>query len=416
VAEAARGRRTGVQPRGGEERQAGKIETKMRILVVGGLWCLSALGQDPVAFQPPTKTDIEEQQKESEAKIRALEGQLAEQRRDLDAQRAALAMLEAKLREGRGYVTRDEFAEYQKAVSAFQRALIENQRKQEDLERETLASRLRMEQALYENSEAVLASLMTNLSGLMNTASTVKALVNLPSPVAGSEKYKAAVKTLEAQSKKSRIPSIAGQLMGAFPQTAWLNTAVTLVLSPAFKGGKERDDVLKTMVCARDFAESVEGARKARVGEQDALLERMTRLRDRMAQTRQRMQRLVSGPGTLKEQVARYFGAMRGVEGDLPLKPLSALDDNLRAARREVASTRALLADYRQLMESVGEYQGRLKEFIATHKAYKCGGAETFEQDVAGSLESLERARREFAQMQGDTAAQEPVKVLDTLL
>ncbi len=374
--------------------------------------------QDPVAAQgpaPPTRTDIEAERVAAEAKIESLTAQLDGQRQELEEQKAALAALAARFKDGRGYVTKDEFSEYQKALSAFQKALNDQMRQQEAIEREMLNSRLKMEQAVFENGEAALASLITNLSGMLNTVSTTRALMELPSPVAASAKYQATVRSLEAQAKKSRIPSIAGQLMGAFPQVAWLSTAVTLVLSPAFKS-KSRDTDLQTLVCARDFAEGVDTARKARISELEALADRMTKLRERMVRTHERMLTLVRSPGPVKEQMAAYFTATRAREGERPLHALGALDDRLRAARREVASARMLLVDYRQLVDTAGENQARLRQFVLSHQRYACGAVETFQQDVSNSLASLDRAQQQFAQMQQDTSNQEPLKVLDALL
>lgn len=372
--------------------------------------------QDPAALQaPPTRVDIEAERRAAEERIGSLTAQLDGQRLELERQKGALAALEARFKDGRGYVTKDEFGEYQKALSAFQKALTEQMRQQEAIERAMLESRLKTEQAVFENGEAALASLITNLSGMLNTVNTARALLELPSPVAASAKYQAAVQSLEQQAKKNRLPSIAGQLMGTFPQTAWLNTAVTLVLSPAFKS-KSREADLKTLVCARDFAEGVDGARKARLAEMETLAERMVKLRERMVQTHERMLGLVRGPGPVKEQMSAYFGAMRGREGDRPMQALGALDERLRAARREVASARLLLTDYRQLVETAGEQQERLREFVVAHQRYGCGPVDTYQQDVSRSLGLLDRARAQFAQMQKDTANQEPLKVLDSLL
>ena len=380
------------------------------------LTALLLCAQDPSAVQaPPTRIDIEAEQLAAEAKIESLTAQLDGQRQELERQKGALAALEARFKDGRGYVTKDEFSEYQKALSAFQKALTDQMRQQEAIEREMLGSRLKTEQAIFENGEAALASLITNLSGLLNTANTTRALMELPSPVAASAKYQAAVHSLEEQSKKSRIPSIAGQLMGSFPQVAWLNTAVTLVLTPAFKS-KSRDTDLKTLVCARDFAEAVDTTRKARLSELESLAERMAKLRERMVRTHDRMLTLVKSEGPVKDQMAQYYTAMRGREGERPLQALGALDDRLRAARREVASARMLLVDYRQLIDTAGENQVRLREFVTSHQKYACGVVDTFQQDVSKSLASLDRAQQQFGQMQQDTANQEPLKVLDALL
>lgn len=379
------------------------------------LWT-QARGQDPAVPQaPPSRTAIEAERREAEEKIQKLQAQLEQQREELERQKASLSAIEARLKEGRGYVTKDEFAEYQKALSAFQKTLTEQIRKQEDIERAALNSRLKTEQAVFENGEATLGSLIANLSAQLNSANTARALMELPSPVAGSARYQAAVKSLEEQSRKSRIPSIAAQLAGAVPQVAWLNTAVSLVLSPAFKG-KERDAHLKTLVCARDFADSVENARKARVMELDSLIERMGRLRERMRQTHDRMLALVQGPGSVRDQATSYFGSMKPRDGERPLQALSVLDERLRATRREVNSARALLADYRQLMDSEAEQQGRLREYILMHQKYACEAVETFQQDVSKALGSLEKARVQFKQMQADTEAMESVKVLDSVL
>ena len=380
------------------------------------LTALLLWAQDPSAVPtPPTRTDIEAERLAAETKIESLTAQMDGQRQELERQKGALAALEARFKDGRGYVTKDEFSEYQRALSAFQKGLTDQMRQQEAIEREILTSRLKTEQAVFENGEAALASLITNLSGMLNTANTTRALMELPSPVAVSAKYQAAVHSLEEQSKKSRIPSIAGQLMGAFPQVAWLNTAVTLVLTPAFKS-KSRDTDLKTLVCARDFAEGVDVARKARVLELESLADRMLKLRDRMVRTHDRMLTLVRGTGSVKEQMSVYFTVMRGKEGERPMQALGALDDRLRAARREVASARLLLADYRQLSDTAGENQLKLREFVLSHQKYACGAEETFRQDVSKSLASLDRAQQQFAQMQQDTANQEPLKVLDSLL
>ncbi|MBL0156528.1 MAG: hypothetical protein IPP47_05430 [Bryobacterales bacterium] len=380
------------------------------------LTALLLWAQDPTAIQaPPTRIDIEAERMAAEAKIEGLTAQLDGQRLELERQKGALAALEARFKDGRGYVTKDEFSEYQKALSAFQKALTDQMRQQEAIEREMLNSRLKTEQAVFENGEAALASLITNLSGMLNTVNTARALLELPSPVAASAKYQAAVQSLEAQAKKSRIPSIAGQLMGSFPQVAWLNTAVTLVLAPAFKS-KSRDADLKTLVCARDFAEGVDTARRARLSELETLAERMTKLRERMVRTHERMLTLVRSAGPVKEQMAVYFRAMRGREGERPMQALGALDDRLRAARREVASARGLLTDYRQLTDTAGEHQARLREFILSHQKYACSAAETYQQDVSKSVASLDKAQQQFAQMQQDTANQEPLKVLDALL
>ena len=373
------------------------------------------LAQDPLAGQPPTRSDIEVERRAAEEKIQSLTAQLDGQRQELERQKCSLAALEARFQVGRGYVTKDEFSEYQKALSAFQKALTDQMRQQEAIEREMLNSRLKTEQAVFENGEAALASLITNLSGMLNTVNTTRALMELPSPVAASAKYQAAVQSLEEQSRKSRIPSITGQLMGAFPQVAWLSTAVTLVLTPAFKS-KTRDADLKTLVCARDFAEGVDTARKARLSELESLADRMVKLRERMVRTHDRMLMLVESAGPVKEQMAGYFMAMRAREGERPLQALGALDDRLRAARREVASARTVLSDYRQLVDTAGEHQARLREYVLSHQKFACGPVETFQQDVSKSLVSLDRAQQQFGQMQQDTANQEPLKVLDALL
>lgn len=382
------------------------------------LTALLLWAQDPLAAPapaPPTRVDIEMERRDAEAKIESLTAQLDGQRQELERQKGALALLEARFKDGRGYVTKDEFSEYQKALSAFQKALTDQMRQQEAIEREMLNSRLKTEQAVFQNGEAALASLITNLSGMLNTANTTRALMELPSPVAASPKYQAAVRSLEDQAKKSRMPSITAQLMGAFPQVTWLNTAVTLVLSPSFKS-KSRDADLKTLVCARDFAEAVDGARRTRLSELEMLADRMTKLRERMVRTHTRMLALVKSPGPVNEQMSVYFRAMRAREGERPMQALGALDDRLRAARREVASARTLLADYRQLVDAVGEHEARLREFVMSHEKFACGGTETFQQDVSKSLASLSRAQQQFGQMQQDTADQEPLKVLDALL
>ncbi len=369
----------------------------------------------PAAPAPPTRIDIETERQAAEAKIESLTMQLDGQRQELERQKVALVALQTRFQDGRGYVSKDEFSDYQKALSAFQKALTDQLRQQEAIERETLASRLKTEQAVFENGEAALASLITNLSGMLNTVNTTRALMELPSPVAASARYQAAIRSVDEQSRKSRIPSITGQLIGAFPQVAWLSTAVTLVLSPAFKS-KSRDEDLKTLVCARDFAGGVDTVRQARLAELESLSDRMVKLRERMVRTHDRMLALVRSPGPLKEQMAAYFTAMRGREGERPMQALGALDDRLRAARREVASARLLLASYRQLADSAAEHQARLREFVLSHQKYACGGVETFQQDVSKSLVSLDRARQQFGQMQQDTANQEPLRVLDALL
>jgi len=142
----------------------------------------------------------------------------------------------------------------------------------------------------------------------------------------------------------------------------------------------------------------------------------MTKLRERMVRTHTRMLTLVSSQGPVREQMMRYFTSMQCKQGERPLQALGALDDRLRAARREVASARTMLADYRQLIDAAGENQARLREFVMSHQKYSCGGKETFQQDVSKSAASLERAQQLFVQMQQDTANQEPLKVLDALL
>ncbi|GEM_PF-7036804 len=376
----------------------------------------AAPAQDPAAVAaPPSISAIEAEKRVSEERIQGLQAQLEAQKEELERQKASLSVLESRLKDGRGYVTKDEFAEYQKALSSFQKTLTEQLRKQEDIERESLHSRLKTEQAVFENAEAALSSLVTNLSALSSTASTTRALMQLPSPVAASAKYQLAVKSIDEQSKKSKIPSIAAQLVGAFPQTAWLNTAVTLVLSPSFKS-KDKDTHAKTLICARDFADEVETNRKARLMELEAQIDRLTKLRDRMKLTHTRMISLLRGPGPVKEQVAAYFGAMRARDGEIPLQALSALDERLRASRREVNSARTLLADYRQLMESADAQQDRIREFILMHQKFSCSSVDTFQQDVTKALASLDKARAQFRQMQTDTDAQESVKVLDSVL
>ncbi|MBI4893424.1 MAG: hypothetical protein HY821_22575 [Acidobacteria bacterium] len=386
-----------------------------RLVLISILLC-PAFAQDPAAVPaPPSMSSIEAERRASEEKINSLQAQLEDQRRELDAQKASLAQLDLKLKEGRGYVTKDEFAAYQKALTAFQQSLTAQLRQQENIEREALHGRIRTEQAVFENAEAALSSLITNLSALSNTGNTTRALIQLPSPVAASAQYQAAVKALDTQSRKSSLPSLATQLMGAFPQVAWLNTAVTLVLSPSFRS-KSKDTDAKTIICARDFADQVDTARKARIAELDALNDRLVKLRDRMSQNHQRMLALLKGSGPVKDRVAAYFGAMNTRDGEIPLQALTALDDRLRASRREVSTGRMLLTDYRQLMESIGEQQGRLQEFILMHQKYACAGVETFQQDVSKSLVSLEKARQQFKQMLADTDAQESIKVLDSTL
>lgn len=360
-------------------------------------------------------SSIEAERKASDEKVQALQRQLEDQKQELERQKSSLAVLEARLKEGRGYVTKDEFAEYQKALSAFQKSLTAQLKKQEDIERETLRSRLRTEQAVFENAEAALASLITNLSALANGGNTTRALMQLPSPVASSAQYQSAVKSLEAQARKNKLPLLTAGLAGAFPQVTWLNTAVTLMMSPGFKS-KDKETHAKTLICARDFAEQVDAARKARLADLDALNDRIVKLRNRMKQNHARMRALLKGGGPVKEQVAAYFGSMQARDGEIPLQALSALDERLRASRREVSTARALLADYRQLMESIGEQQERLREFILMHQKYACVGGETYQQDVTKSLAALDQAKLQFRQMLTDTDAQEPVKVLDSTL
>ncbi len=364
---------------------------------------------------PPSMSSIEAERRASDEKVQGLQQQLEEQKQELERQKTSLALLESRLKEGRGYVTKDEFAEYQKALSAFQKSLTGQLKKQEDIERESLHSRLRTEQAVFENAEAALTSLITNLSALANGGNTTRALIQLPSPVAASAQYESAVKSLDQQARKSKLPSLAAGLAGSFPQVAWLNTAVTLVLSPGFKS-KDKETHAKTFICARDFGEQVDTARKARLAELDSLNDRLGKLRDRMKQNHGRMRALLRGSGPVKEQVAAYFGAMRARDGEIPLQALSALDERLRASRREVSTARGLLADYRQLMESIGEQQDRLREFILMHQKYSCEGGETYRQDVTKSLASLDQARLQFKQMLADIDAQESVKVLDSML
>ena len=123
-----------------------------------------------------------------------------------------------------------------------------------------------------------------------------------------------------------------------------------------------------------------------------------------------------AGGGPVKDRAANYFGCMHAKEGEGPFQALSALDERLRASRREVNSARTLLGDYRQLMDTASEHQARLRDFILMHQTYSCASVETFQQDVSKSLQSLDRARAQFAQMQKDTEAQESVKVLDSVL
>ena len=223
------------------------------------------------------------------------------------------------------------------------------------------------------------------------------------------------MKGLDDQAKKSKLPSLATGLMGAFPQVAWLNTAVTLVMMPNFKSKTKETDA-KTLICARDFGEQVESARKTRLAELDSLNDRIVKLRDRMKQNHGRMRALLRGSGTVKEQATAYFGAMRARDGEIPLQALSALDERLRASRREVSTARGLLADYRQLMESIGEQQERLREFILMHQKAACAGGETYQQDVTKSLAALDQAKLQFKEMLADIDAQESVKVLDSIL
>jgi len=386
------------------------------VLLILFLAQAAAQAQAPSAVPPPPSISaIEAERRISEERIQSLHAQLEVQKQELERQKASLATLESRFKDGRGYVTKDEFSEYQKALSSFQKTLTGQLRKQEDIEREALHSRLKTEQAVFENAEAALSSLITNLSALSATASTTRALMQLPSPVAASAKYQSAVKSLDDQSKKSKLPSIAAHLAGAFPQVAWLNTAVTLVLSPSFKS-KDKDTHAITLICARDFGDGVETSRKARLTELESQIDRLSKLRDRMKNTHQRMLSLLKGSGPVKEQIASHFGAMRARDGEMPLQALSALDDRLRASRREVNSARTLLGDYRQLMETAAEQQERLREFILMHQKFSCASVDTFQQDVTRSLASLDKARTQFRQMLTDTDAQESVKVLDSVL
>lgn len=361
-------------------------------------------------------SSIEAERRASDEKVRDLQQQLEDQKQELERQKGSLALLESRLKEGRGYVTKDEFAEYQKALSAFQKSLTGQLKKQEDIERESLHSRLRTEQAVFENAEAALTSLITNLSALANGGNTTRALMQLPSPVAASPQYQSAVKSLDEQAKKSKLPLLTTGLATAFPQVAWLNTAVTLVMMPGFKS-KDKETHAKTFICARDFGDQVESARKSRLTELDSLNDRLVKLRDRMRQNHARMRALLKGSGPVKEQAAAYFSSMRARDGEIPLQALSALDERLRASRREVSTARGLLGDYRQLMESIGEQQERLREFINMHQKYSCAaGGGTFQQDVTKSLASLDQAKLQFKQMLADIDAQESVKVLDSIL
>ncbi len=221
------------------------------ILLFGcALWA-----QDPAAeSQPPTKSDIEEERKASEQRILSLQQVLDLQKQELERQKSLLGDLEVRLKEQKGFVTKDEFLQYQQAVGTFQKTLADNLRKQEDIERTALNARLHTEQALFENAEAALLSLMTNLNGVLNTANTTRALIQLPNPVTGSPKYNAALKGLEEQSKKKKIPSVVPQLAAAVPQVAWLSTAVTLAMMTYPRNDSQAETHLRTLICARDFA------------------------------------------------------------------------------------------------------------------------------------------------------------------
>lgn len=383
--------------------------------------CLLASGQDPAAeSQPPTKSAIEEERKASEQRIQTLQQALEAQKDELERQKGLLTQLEGRLKEQKGFVTKDEFLQYQQAVGSFQKTLADNLRKQEDIERTALEARLRTEQALFENAEAALLSLMTNLNGVLNTGNTTRALIQLPNPVTGSPRYNAALKGLEEQSKKKKIPSLAPQLAAAVPQVAWLSTAVTVAMMTYQRNDAQAEANLRTLVCARDFAEAIEGSKRARIAELDSLIDRLGKLRERMQQNRARMQDLaksaVPGQAKFQEASAAMFAGMRPKPGETPSQALSALDERLRNARREIATARALLGEYRQMMEAMGEYQTRLRGFIETHARFECTAAEPYVQDVSKSLASLTEAARQFREMQTATEAQEPVRVLDSVL
>jgi hypothetical protein len=384
------------------------------LLIAGALL---APAQDPVASAPPTTTDIEAERRASEERIARLQSLLEEQKAELERQKSSLSQLETRLRDQKGYVTKDEFAEYQKAVSAFQNTLTSNLRQQEAIERLALESRLKTELALYENSEAALQSLIANLSGLLNTANTAKALIQLPSPVATSPRYQAALKGLEEQARKKQFPSIAQQLASTVPQAAWLSTAVSLYVAFTPKG-PNREEHLSTLVCARDFADSVESSKRARLQEIDAAIDKLAKLRERMTEAHARITRNVaSSPGAaFRERAASYFNSMRSKSGETPSQALTQLDERLRAARREIAAARALLAEYRQAMETVSDMQDRLRDYVLTHQKFTCAGGGDFTQDVSRSLASLEEAREQFRRMIRATESQESIKVLDSVL
>src|SRR5450759_2255858 len=93
------------------------------------LTALLLWAQDPLAAQaPPTRVDIEVERRAAEEKIESLTAQLDGQKQELERQKGALAALESRFKDGRGYVTKDEFSEYQKALSAFQKALTDQMR------------------------------------------------------------------------------------------------------------------------------------------------------------------------------------------------------------------------------------------------------------------------------------------------
>jgi hypothetical protein len=343
------------------------------------------------------------------------------QRQELERQKSLLNDLEARLKEQKGFVTKDEFLQYQQAVGAFQKTLADNLKRQDEIERMALNARIRTEQALFENAEAALLSLMTNLNGVLNTSNTTRALLQLPNPVASSPRYNAALKSLEEQSKKKNIPSVVPQLAATIPQVAWLNTAVTLAMLTSQRNNAQVETNLKTLICARDFAESIDTTRQTRLAELDSLIDRLGKLRERMQQNRARMHDLArtAAPSQAKFQdaAATLFGNLQPKSNETASQALNALDERLRGVRREIATARALLVEYRQMMDLTGEYQSKLRAFISAHASYECAaGTEVFKQDVSRSIASLEEAARQFQQMNAATEAQEPVKVLDSVL
>lgn len=386
------------------------------------LICLGLAAQDPAAeTQPPTKSAIEEERRASEQRIVSLQQVLDFQRQELERQKSLLNDLEARLKEQKGFVTKDEFLQYQQAVGAFQKTLADNLKRQDEIERMALNARIRTEQALFENAEAALLSLMTNLNGVLNTSNTTRALLQLPNPVASSPRYNAALKSLEEQSKKKNIPSVVPQLAATIPQVAWLNTAVTLAMLTSQRNNAQVETNLKTLICARDFAESIDTTRQTRLAELDSLIDRLGKLRERMQQNRARMHDLArtAAPSQAKFQdaAATLFGNLQPKSNETASQALNALDERLRGVRREIATARALLVEYRQMMDLTGEYQSKLRAFISAHASYECAaGTEVFKQDVSRSIASLEEAARQFQQMNAATEAQEPVKVLDSVL